>query len=609
MTTSLRLILVFPVAVVASYALTLFWRRLAVSLQHTARPDLWHSEPTPISGGLGLAVAGLLAQLLLGFSPTAMTLWLSAFAFLALGLWDDLRPLTPKMKLLTQFLVASGIVSLGVVLDISPRWLAVACSVFWIVAVVNAFNLLDNMDGVAAGVAAVVGTATGAAAFLLGRPEVGACAILLGGAALGFLRLNAPPARIFMGDCGSMFLGGFLAVTTLSLSHSLISRSMWMLVAAGLLLYVPLLNLAFITIVRRFEGIPISRGAADHFNYRLLALGISHRRVMYISCVLATLAGGSAIVALSARQPVWPVTVALAFVLTLYIALFLSGADVSEYRKSFVPHEGNGRPSLLRRVPLRAFLYLIDLTLIPAIYYSAYLIRFESGMPAYQWDNFLATFPFLLLYRFLAVRLLGLYYFHWLYAGVNEMIKVLVAVLTSSMMLVTTAAFLQVPGLSRGVVVLDAALGILALGYSRIGLRLLQHFVLTASTENKTRRALILGAGDAGEIMLRECRSNTGLRLWVRGFLDDDERKHGIHIHGVSVQGPLDKVAELVPKLRIDVVIIAIPSLAPARLREIERLCIVNRIPYKIFHIELRDGQHSQAAEPQPPPRHFVAVP
>lgn len=230
----------------------------------------------------------------------------AALVGFVVGLWDDLRPISPLAKLAGQGAAGVALVGFGVSLDLpGGDPLSAAATVLWVVVVMNAVNLLDNMDGVAGAVAFV------AAAALWVWWEVGAgpmeLAAGLAGAIVGFLLLNRPKARIFMGDAGSHFLGAALAGLTVIDSGRAGSEGPAGLLAVVavpvVLLAVPLFDTAFVTVDRLRHGRPISVGGSDHTTHRLARLGLG---VPAVGAVLGSAGLISAAVAtLAATEGPW----------------------------------------------------------------------------------------------------------------------------------------------------------------------------------------------------------------------------------------------------------------------------------------------------------------
>ena len=250
------------------------WGRISL-----ASPDRWHARPTPNLGGVaifvGFAVAVVLEMLLVpadlsirDVSARAVVplthrdgLLLAAVMIFALGLIDDLVHLRPSAKLVGQLVAASVLLMSGIGVWLTGFYIVdVMVSLFWFIGITNALNLLDNMDGLAGGVGAIAASFMGVNFLLAGDVGLAGVAFAFAGALVGFLVHNYPPARIFMGDSGSLFTGLVLAGLALSPAPGL-SRSLFaVVVVPAVVLAVPILDTTFVTLTRLLEGRPISKG-------------------------------------------------------------------------------------------------------------------------------------------------------------------------------------------------------------------------------------------------------------------------------------------------------------------------------------------------------------
>lgn len=211
----------------------------------------------------------------------------------AAGLLDDLYDLRPAAKLLAQ--CAAGIVAygfgfrveelsfLGATLDLGV--LSLPVTLLWIVGITNAFNLIDGLDGLATGIGLVALASTFTVAWMLGNPEVALVCAALGGALLGFLRYNFRPARIFLGDSGSLFVGFMVGV--LSVHGSTKSATAVLTAAPLLLLALPILDTVLSVVRRWLRGKPVFGADEHHLHHRLLAIGLTHVRAVILLYVMA----------------------------------------------------------------------------------------------------------------------------------------------------------------------------------------------------------------------------------------------------------------------------------------------------------------------------------
>lgn len=231
-----------------------------------------------------------------------------AIVLLVLGLWDDKKHLGPFFKLGVQFAVAAAAALLAdvrVELFIESKIITSVLSAFWIVLIINAFNFLDNMDGLAAGVAVIASSILFAAAAISGQVFVGGLALVLVGTLLGFLVFNFPPAKIFMGDAGSLVMGFFVAVLTLRTTYYREAQSgRWYAVLMPLLVMaVPLYDFISVTLLRIYQGKSPFVGDTQHFSHRLKKSGLTDTQTV-LTLYLATLCTGLGATFLNQVNPI-----------------------------------------------------------------------------------------------------------------------------------------------------------------------------------------------------------------------------------------------------------------------------------------------------------------
>lgn len=294
-------------------------------------PRKIHASSMPCIGGVGIGMAFYLSLWFSG-QLVAVDFWgllAGGLIILGLGVIDDLRDLSPYIKLAGQIVAAALVALSGIQVEFITHpltdgvyalgLLAVPLTIFWIVAVTNAVNLIDGLDGLAAGVSALAALVLAAVAWLEGQLAVAVGAMALAGGAFGFLRYNFHPARIFMGDSGAMFLGFHLAVfALLGLSKSTTAYS---LVIPFVILGIPLLDTMFAVVRRLLSGQPIFRADRDHLHHRLLAIGLSHRQTVIVIYAISAVYGISAL-ALS-----WLATPRAFIVLGLLAVGTIAGAE------------------------------------------------------------------------------------------------------------------------------------------------------------------------------------------------------------------------------------------------------------------------------------------
>lgn len=331
----MKYLLIFSISLILSLVFTPLVRLLAIKLNIMDRPNSikTHREPVAYLGGLGIYAAFILAlvlSLLLGLPFREISvLMIGATLIMILGLVDDLRPLSFKTKLSLEVLIATLLIIFNIRIKfITPDYIAVILTILWVVGVTNAMNIIDIMDGLSSGVAVIA-----ALAFLFINPSteqvyVNYTAAAIAGAALGFLRYNFPPAKIFMGDTGSLVLGFVLAVLSIGTSYSQVNNIA--LYAPILILGIPIYDTFLVMILRFKQGRNIFHGSPDHFALRLERLGFPRRKVVLIAYLVSVCLSTAALMIVKVHFR-WAVAIyILVAVFSLSIGYNLSKVDMEK---------------------------------------------------------------------------------------------------------------------------------------------------------------------------------------------------------------------------------------------------------------------------------------
>jgi UDP-GlcNAc:undecaprenyl-phosphate GlcNAc-1-phosphate transferase len=294
---TLQFVPILIVGFATSLGLTPLSRALALRLNVVAVPSgrNIHKDRKPLMGGMAM-YAGLALALLL-FSPEAyvieLLLMLLSAGFLALvGLLDDRYDLGIRVRLAAQALATVGLIAGGIRVQLFGVWpVDAALTIVWVLAITNAINFLDNMDGLAAGVTAIAGSAFTAIAYAEGLILVSMLGAALAGSAIGFLIYNFNPASSFMGDMGSLVLGFTLAVLGIKLEFGTQPLSVTWMVPI-LVLALPVFDINLVILTRILEKRPVGLGGRDHSSHRLLAAGLSQRQTLLVLYGFCALYGG-----------------------------------------------------------------------------------------------------------------------------------------------------------------------------------------------------------------------------------------------------------------------------------------------------------------------------
>ncbi len=549
------------------------------------RADRWHTRSTPLLGGSGIMVGLLTAvgvALAGGLIPVSRELGgiLGGCAVLFVaGLLDDVFHLPPLAKLAAQAGAATLVLVSGVRVEIiSNDVAATALGVVWLIGMTNAFNLLDNMDGLAATLAAIACTFFAIDAFTV-HPSHLVAVVSLGicFACLGFLPYNLRlrrPAAVFMGDSGSQVLGFGLASLGLAASWTVAGSTVATLLLPILVLAVPILDTTLVTVVRLLEGRPVTRGGRDHTSHRLVYQGLSDRRAVVLLCVVSAALGLTSL----AYKVLDDTRITLAGVLITFAFLIQFGSYLAD-----VNHQptADRAPTLLRSLLVhrrRLVEVLVDFALITASFTVAFVLRLEGTGSGWQRHVFDLSLPAILVARYVMFIAFGLYRGVWRYAGARDAASVMAAVVFSE-----GAAFLfiwaTVPwgGFPRGTYLIDVILCSFLIGASRFSERAVAHAISALVGRGMQRRVLIVGAGRSGRSLLRELRETPGER--VVGFVDDDRGLKRRRIQGVGVVGGLDEIGWALGRLSPDAVLVTIPDAPRERLDAIVEACRRAAVP------------------------------
>ncbi len=229
-----------------------------------------HARPVPYLGGVIVYFAFISPiSLIFQFNQQLLGILFASSILLLVGLFDDLKSLTPGIKFLFQIVATYILIKSGIVIDLIffPKWLDVALSFFWILAVINAFNIIDVMDGLAASVAAMSALTMFIVSLYSGDLLISILAVSLAGALLAFLKFNWEPAQIYLGDAGSMVLG--LVVGSLVMMVRYTRFNPLAFLSGLLVLGIPLFDLAYVIMLRLLKGKTPFLGSPDHFALRL----------------------------------------------------------------------------------------------------------------------------------------------------------------------------------------------------------------------------------------------------------------------------------------------------------------------------------------------------
>ena len=540
--------------------------------------ERWHKRATPLFGGVAIfagLLAGVGAAIAVGGIDATSELGgiLGGCAILfVVGFVDDLITLRPLAKLAAQFAAAGVVLASGLTVEIVGNdLLATALGLVWLVGITNAFNLLDNMDGLAASLAAVSCAVFAVDAIAQDSGELGlVVALALGGACLGFLPFNLRPGRraaVFMGDSGSQVIGFGLASLALSSSWTTAGATLTSVLLPLLVLAIPILDTTLVTVRRTLERRPVTQGGTDHSSHRLVYYGLSEQQAVGALTLLAALLGATALAYnVLANARVTAIGVLVSFVVLVQFASFLG--DLEERSRRGDPGPA---PSLWRAFasnPRRLVEALVDFAIVCVSFLVAYLLQVDGKGTEVQRAIFLSTLPVLLAVRYVLFVLFGIYRRVWRFASARDLLAVVAAVALSVPITVgIVAAIRPLDSFPLEIFLVDALLCATLVAGSRLALRLLPEL----KPSGKQQRILIVGAGRSGRALARGLAETPHQR--VVGFLDDNPLVRRRRVLGVRVLGGLDEAATHIGAVRPDEVLVTVPDVAAERLDAVLEAC------------------------------------
>jgi len=569
----------FLISLFATYVV----RKVAIRLEWISIPreDRWNSRVVALMGGIAVFVSFVITFFIFQTSEY-LAVGIGATLMFVIGFGDDRFELKPIVKFLGQFLAASVIILAGYSINSAwPFWIAIPLTYLWIIGITNAFNLLDNMDGLAAGIAIIVSLVFGGLSLKLGLSEMGLIAFILAGSSLGFLIFNYNPAKIFMGDCGSLFIGYLLAAFPLMLEPVLLETNpasiLPILIAVTI---VPIFDTTLVTFVRVFKGRSPSQGGSDHSSHRLVFSGLSEKAAVNTLYGISALFGISVLLFYPNYINLFYSLLTIGIVGLLFLGLYLSRLDVYEDEglSTLESMVDSIPPYFKRKVQLATI--IVDIALIIASFALAHFIRFEGWSVEVE-QAITDVLPGVIVLKIFVLAGAGLYKNVWRYAGVADLIKLFMATLTGTL-LAGSFAWIYTGGyISVSVFAVDWLLFLFLLSASRFAFKGLRR--LFAIPTNSGKNVLLYGAGDGGWLALSEIRQNAEINLDPVGFIDDSPYKQKGKIQGLKVLGSYHNLTTICNDYDVDEVLICIQDLAKDKKEMVKYMCDKNDIRCREF--------------------------
>jgi UDP-GlcNAc:undecaprenyl-phosphate GlcNAc-1-phosphate transferase len=452
------------------------------------------------------------------------------------------------------------------------------------------------MDGLCAGVGAVA--AFGLAVLYQGADMAAfQVSLAMAGALTGFLIYNFNPAKIFMGDCGSLVIGYAISVTALAFGNRVPANPFAPAAVPILLLLVPILDTTLVTIIRILSGRKASTGGRDHTSHRLVLMGLSERKSVLYLYLIGAISALSAIYVsksdtLSSPAVIIPVAVAI-----ILIGFYLSQLRVYPDKEFSRLRDRSFTPVLLELTYKRHMaLVLLDLILISFAYYLSYRLRFGGAEFSNYFPIFLQSLPVIIGCKIVMFFIMGIYRGLWRYISANDFYHYMRASLLASLVSIAAVTLIyRFRDFSKGIFVIDwiltTSLMLGVRGSFRVFLETQKRKTLSGD------QVLIYGAGRGGELLLREILNNGDLNVKPVGFIDDDVLKLGKKIQGYEILGAIGDMGKIHEKYNLKGIIVSFNESQTQHKKShasVHEFCRQHHIWLKQFKIDLKDVSLSE---------------
>lgn len=551
----------------------------------------------PATGGISIIASIVVALAVTGHLDRWMAV--SAGAMLAVGLVDDALVLSPGQKFLCQLAIVTWAAIFALPHYAFTPWqlLDVGIVIFWLVATSNAFNLVDGLDGLAAGIGITVAAAIATIGIVLRVPTVTAPSLAVAGALGGFLISNLPPASIIMGDAGALPLGYMLGVLALQGGALATNSRLTQWVFPVLVMLVPLLDAGIVTAARLATGKAISRHGLEHVHDRLLSLGLTEWRAVASIWMVATVAAGCAIAA--NLLPHADVVAALPFLAlaATVIALFTIDLtfDASPPSVAYGYLQGVARYILSFGYKRRIAEAAMDIALITAAYFGACALRLDFNLTPEVLASMFRGLPWVILLTYPAFLLAGVYRGIWRYAGLTDSFRFAGGAIIAGILVAIGSAFLPIRH-SGSIAVLYALLLVNLLVATRMSFQVLRKLISRLATV--TDRVLVVGAGEIGTVAAEFVLKTRTRSARVVGFVDGDAFKHGKILNGEEVLGTPEDIESIHARVPFTEIIVADEELAPEQMERLHQFGRTHGMPVRRFSMQLNETQELAPREP-----------
>ncbi len=577
---------------VAAFALAT--ASLPLAIRAGKRLGLTATPAIPIAGRMrvpefgGISIVG--ATILSLAMCRALSNWLlfGAGAMLLVGVIDDAFELRPYQKFACQLLICGWAAIFALPRFALTPWHVTdfALAILWLLATSNAFNLIDGLDGLAAGVGVIAAGAIAATALMHGAALVALTSIAVAGALAAFMFFNFPPASIIMGDAGALPIGFILGALALSAGEIATNSRLTKYVFPILVMLVPLLDTGVVCVTRLATGSWISRHGRDHSHHRLLALGLSDRAAITVCWSVGAVGAvcGFATNVLTHQNMI----VALPFLVLAAAIVAMFMIDLSFETNS--PGDAYQRmPAIARHIlslgyKRRVAEAAIDFALISGAFLGAFALRLDFQIGTGTIGGLLRELPYVAIATYPAFATAGIYRGIWRYTSLSDGLRFAGGSLLGGFFLFA-GSFLMPISLSGSIVVLFVILLFNLLVATRVSFRALRRGISQLASANE--RVLVVGAGEKAAAAANFVFHNRRAKARVIGFIDDDAFKLGKILHGQRVLGGFGELERIYGKSPFEELLVASDDLPAARMGQLAAFAERHGVAMRRFSIQV----------------------
>ena len=466
-----------------------------------------------------------------------------------------------------------------------PIYISLPFTILWITGIINAINIIDNMDGLSSGISSISLFFICIVSYNTGNANVFISSLCLLGACIGFLLFNFNPAKIFMGDSGSLFIGLIISILSLQTSGTE-SNIFSTLLVPTMLLLIPIFDTTLVTVNRILNNKPISKGGTDHISHRLVSFGMSEKNVVLFLYLMSALFGLIAIIFRQYGIREW----SLIF-LIIISGLGITGLFISYY-KSTVPENlkfDKSQNFVFNTVVFykkQILEVLFDSILIAMCFTFAHYLRYEDNVPIDIWVAHDKIIGWLICCKILVFYFFGLYKGIWKYASVSDLINCLKAsAVGSATVVILIMFFYRDISFSRSIYFIDFLLTFLTISGFRLFYRIFAELMNTSNLSNKSEKTLIVGAGQLGQLVLRRIfDEESNFNYYPVGLIDNKVSLRGRNLFDVPILGNLKDYPKIITEYNISTVLCTVNNKS---VLDIKEFCKKKKIIFRQISIDI----------------------